>query len=272
MIVGISGKLGSGKDTLGNMISIYDGAQSIFSNTELMEFPVSDAIVQRTLMYQSKFTHKKFADKLKDFVCSIIGCSRINLEDRDFKDKELGPEWWYWIIHDKMVPYEKGAELEDHLVKLTPRKIMQLVGTEAGRQIIHPNIWVNALFADYHKNFNWIITDVRFPNEAKAVKDRGGILIRINRDTPFSITDGKEVVDNVTKTIDIRGYDDFVYRDKEGIIYRTIDWSRVGDHPSETALDYWTNWDYVIDNNGTKKDLFEKVKTLNIWTPEEKVS
>ena len=28
---------------------------------------------------------------------------------------------------------------------------------------------------------NWIITDVRFPNEADAIKGRGGIIIRVNR-------------------------------------------------------------------------------------------
>ena len=36
-----------------------------------------------------------------------------------------------------------------NLVKLTPRKLLQLLGTDCGRDIIHPNIWVNALFADY---------------------------------------------------------------------------------------------------------------------------
>jgi len=29
---------------------------------------------------------------------------------------------------------------------------------------------------------NWIITDCRFPNEAEAIKKRGGILVRIQRD------------------------------------------------------------------------------------------
>ena len=75
---------------------------------------------------------------------------------------------------------------------LTPRLLLQLLGTECGRQIIHPNIWVNALFADYvsedrglisgtdYKQSNWIITDMRFPNELEAVKAKGGLTIRVN--------------------------------------------------------------------------------------------
>jgi hypothetical protein len=50
------------------------------------------------------------------------------------------------------------------------------------RDQLHENVWVNALFADYNENSRWIITDVRFPNEAEAIKKHGGIVIRINRD------------------------------------------------------------------------------------------
>jgi len=35
-------------------------------------------------------------------------------------------------------------------------------------------------------------------------------------------------------------------------------------HESETALDNWTDWDYVIDNNGTLEELVEKVKQILI--------
>ena len=136
------------------------------------------------------------------------------------------------------------------MIKLTPRKLLQLLGTECGRQIIHPNIWVNALFADYKpknapyntmadlledrhhgllNNPNWIITDVRFPNEAQAIKDRGGIVIRVNR------LDVDKFTDNFPQTL----------------------------HPSETALDGY-EFDHVIDNNGSIKELVEKVKQLKL--------
>ena len=41
----------------------------------------------------------KFADKLKDIVCLLIGCERKKLENREFKEKELGEDWWYYQKH-----------------------------------------------------------------------------------------------------------------------------------------------------------------------------
>ena len=109
----------------------------------------------------SKYQIKKFADEIKNTVCRWIGCIRERLEDRDFKEKELGPEWWYYNTPTGLVNYADYeamrplVEFEHNveLIKLTPRKLMQLLGTEAGREIIHPNIWVNALFADYSSSF-----------------------------------------------------------------------------------------------------------------------
>ena len=219
-LIGISGKMGSGKDTLSivlNYLADKDAPDWIGRWEQDVE--------------EFTYKNKKYSEKLKYMVCFLIGCSRSDLEDRDFKEKELGEEW-------------DG---------LTPRKLLQLLGTEAGRQIIHPNIWVNALFADYkvtndcsqHSDGlwytsehgeeesevtpvypNWIITDVRFPNEAKAIKDRGGILIRINRPQ-------------------------LIERDFE--------------HLSETALDDYNGFDYVIENNSSSiGDLVEQVKQLKI--------
>lgn len=74
-----------------------------------------------------------------------------------------------------------------HTENLTPRKLLQLIGTEGGRDLIHENIWVNALFSSYTKDSKWIIPDTRFDNEAKAIKDRGGIIIKVERDV--NITD-----------------------------------------------------------------------------------
>ena len=65
---------------------------------------------------------------------------------------------------------------------LTPREILQQLGTEVGRHI-HPEVWVKSVMlsieADGSKKF--IITDVRFLNEAKAIKDAGGLVVRVSR-------------------------------------------------------------------------------------------
>ena len=217
-LIGISGKISSGKDLAGKILNDLSG--DIFEN-------------------------KKFADKLKDIVCMLIGCTREQLEDREFKEKELGEEWWYYKYGNSLYSYETEKtllirvmnseflepcteeDLTNCLIKLTPRKLLQLLGTECGRQIIHPNIWVNALFADYdtssNYDSNWIITDVRFPNEVQAIKDKGGIVIKINRDS--------DVVDN---------------------------------HSSETALDNYDGFDFVVDNNGSIDALTNNlIKIIN---------
>lgn len=91
----------------------------------------------------------------------------------------------------------------------TIREFLQTLGTECMRNTISDNIWVAALMADYKRIEygddeqgqypNWIITDVRFVNEATAIKEKGGIIIRVDRP----------------------GY------------------GPVNDHPSETELDGW---------------------------------
>ena len=192
MIIGISGKIGSGKDTLSIVIN-YLADKSAPDSFNRWEQPLEEYT----------YKNKKYAENLKCMVCFLIGCNRIDLEDREFKEKELGEEW-------------DG---------LTPRKILQLLGTEAGREIIHPNIWVNSLFADYTTDSNWVITDVRFPNEAQAIKDRGGIVIRIERPGGESHCGGA--------------------------------------HASETALDDY-DFDIVINNDGTIEELIDKVKQLNL--------
>jgi hypothetical protein len=194
--------------------------------------------------------------------CLLIGCTREQLEDRDFKEKEFGEEWKYYLCKG-IYGGEKYVEIFEDILDAeefcfhysqasfkelihTPRTILQLLGTEAGRKIIHPNIWVNALFADYEDNKSewlleinskWIITDCRFPNEAQAVKDRGGIVIRVERD---------DFVNN--------------YNTNERFKVRI----HKNEHPSETALDDYDGFDYVIDNNGSIEDLIEKVKQLKL--------
>tara|TARA_R110002020_G_scaffold380110_1_gene591298 strand:+ start:38 stop:904 length:867 start_codon:yes stop_codon:yes gene_type:complete len=283
-LIGISGKIGSGKDTVGKVLqwlNDQDG-QAYIGNEPFGEPATTQDCVEfinsgDNLIFgdETSIEIKKFADKLKDMVCLLIGCTREQLEDREFKEKELGEEWWYYEekTYNLLYPYNYSPKYflntgEYELVKLTPRKLLQLLGTECGRQIIHPNIWVNALFADYEPSFtpckqwrkdresinclcggvnamgenkgithcesegslpNWIITDVRFPNEAQAIKDRGGIVIRVNR------LEVDKFTTNFPQTL----------------------------HPSETALDDY-EFDHVIDNNGSIEDLVEKVKQLKL--------
>ncbi|AVD99275.1 deoxynucleoside monophosphate kinase [Streptomyces phage BillNye] len=61
------------------------------------------------------------------------------------------------------------------------RDLLQRLGTECGRELISQNIWVDATFNRMDPNFNYVISDMRFPNEASAILARGGHLLRIER-------------------------------------------------------------------------------------------
>lgn len=149
MIIGISGKLNSGKDTVGEIVQIIS-ASPHFTDEAVLRF-----IGRQHL--NSIWEIKKFADKLKDIVCMLLGCTREQLEDREFKEKELGEEWhkyqhengqWYCTI-EHYNSLTKNRQAYWSLIKLTPRLLLQLLGTECGRKIIHPNIWCNSLMSEY---------------------------------------------------------------------------------------------------------------------------
>jgi hypothetical protein len=233
MIVSVSGRIGSGKDMVGSTIQVLtalsgEGLLSYATPKLILEFQEERSRCD----YEdpTEWQIKKFADKLKDIVSIILGCTREQLEDRDFKEGELGEEWWRYRAHDGSVyrncakqVYDKKPKNERLVDKLTPRKILQLLGTEAGRFIIHDDIWINSMFSDYKPDTsNWITTDTRFPNELEAVKERGGITIVVKRPETDHLA---------------------------------------GDHASETALGNST-LDEVIVNDGSLEDLIEKVKEI----------
>lgn len=260
MLIGISGKIGSGKDTVGSVIQYLS---SDFSN----HYPLTEWIGRSN--NQSSWEIKKFAGKLKQITAILTGCKISDLESQIFKDSKLSHEWNY-VIGPGQEPlpvshYEKDEEFiqnkDRYTQHYTYRKMLQLLGTNALRNVIHENVWVNALFADYKIQGydttdcprtvgrtlvvdngpiypNWIVTDMRFPNELKAIKDRNGITIRVNRDLKIKerqIGASEFVANQVLNSL----------------------------HPSETALDN-AKFDYVIDNNGTIEELVEKVREILI--------
>jgi len=152
MIIGISGYSGSGKDLVGTII------QEISLN---------------------KWHIKKWAGKLKTIASILTGIPVENFEDQEFKKTLLGPEWG--TVKD--IPLNGVPVFADIQFNslITVRDFLQKLGTDAIRDNLHENTWVNATLADYTTESNWIITDTRFPNEAEAIKKAGGIVIRINR-------------------------------------------------------------------------------------------
>ena len=60
----------------------------------------------------------------------------------------------------------------------TPRELAQTLGTDWGRNMVNENIWVDATLRMLDTG-NFVFTDVRFPNEARAIRQRGGLLIHV---------------------------------------------------------------------------------------------
>lgn len=120
--------------------------------------------VARLLHNATGYPVVSFADKLKDITCVLSGCTREDLEDYDFKENELVPDY--------LQPYCGNAK------KPTFRAFLQHFGSEVMRGV-NDNIWIDCTLSNCGKDL--IISDCRFPNEAKAVKERGGIVIKVVR-------------------------------------------------------------------------------------------
>jgi hypothetical protein len=100
-----------------------------------------------------------FADPLYAAISAITGLSVAELQDRRRKEAEL--EW----------------------LPASPRRLLQTIGTEWGRETIHPEIWIMATLRriDASEAALAVITDVRFENEAEAIRRRGGAVWHVVR-------------------------------------------------------------------------------------------
>lgn len=148
-------------------------------------------------------------------------------------------------------PSEKRAESCKY--GITARHCLQSLGTDWGRDMIHEDIWVDILlknisdmqryFMDYDQLIgvfgttkgirkHAVITDMRFTNEMKRIKRENGLIVRVKR----------KVMHQTLKSM----------------------------HPSETGLLHIpdSEFDYVIDNDGTLEDLEDKtIEMLKVLSP-----
>ena len=191
MLIGISGKMGSGKNLVCTIIQGLTAAKK-----HNIENPSFEWI--KKYYINSIWEQKAFAGKLKQTASLLTGIPVEKFEDQEFKNTQLGEEWWYFQGRNgSLISYNKDSKRSDEdLIKLTPRLLLQIIGTDCIRDKVHPNAWVNALFADYkyeihrsevptraagfidqHVYPNWIITDMRFTNELEAEKSREDIII-----------------------------------------------------------------------------------------------
>lgn len=102
-----------------------------------------------------------FAEPIKAALMEMLDESPEIFYDRELKEKPL------------------------HCIGKSPRQLMQTLGTEWGRNIINPDIWVILLerrleiHSIIYKRF--VIPDIRFENEAALIRKHGGAIWRITR-------------------------------------------------------------------------------------------
>jgi hypothetical protein len=207
MIIGFVGFIGSGKDTAADYLVNFHG-----------------------------FRRDSFANTLKDAVSAVFGWDRTLLEGRTKQAREWREQVDPWWAERLGMP------------NLTPRYILQYWGTEVCRNGFHDDIWIASLENKMRKTTdNIVISDVRFPNEIKAIHNAGGQVVRV-----------------------IRGEDPEWYQDAWNVnqgptnmswAVSKLNMERRKIHASETA---WIgkDIDVEVDNNGSIDDLFNQIKSL----------
>jgi len=189
---------------------------------------VGDVLIQNYGYYRLSF-----ADAVKDSVSVIFGWPRHLLEgdteeSRVFREQP-DPFWSERFEYD-----------------VTPRYMMQLMGTEAGRDVFHKNIWIYTL-ENRMRNFeNVVVPDVRFPNEINFIRSKKGKIIRVKRGPEPDWYDLAHAANSDTFLHAPEAYDDMT---KTGIHYS--EWAWVGQE-----------FDYVINNDGSIDELKQKLNNI----------
>lgn len=183
-----------------------------------------------------EFRRDSFASTLKDAVSNVFGWDRTLLEGRTKEAREWREEVDTWWAERLSMP------------TLTPRWILQYWGTEVCRKGFHDDMWVASLENKMRQTKdNIVISDVRFENEVAAIKKAGGIIVRVVRgDEPVWLRVGQEACTGDAKAIALM---------KDEFKVHASEWSWLG-----------TEFDAVVDNNGTIDSLYNQVNDLIIGT------
>lgn len=215
-VIGIAGEKNSGKDTVASMIN-YIFAIGI-TNAKYSDWICRRVSYDET--YKDRIIH--FGDIVKDILSMMYNIPREYFDDRKYKD-----ELWYCFetkkfIEDSIIKNKKYShntitldmlqcidlkeilDINDNKLNcIRIRTLMQYFGTDICRNRLGDNIWVKATMskaidiADARKLC--IVPDVRFDNEAEAIKKSSdslyGGVIRVKRDNCEYTNHASEIID-----------------------------------------------------------------------------
>ena len=202
MIVGIAGFIGSGKDTIADYLITFKG-----------------------------FKRMSYAGPLKDAVSAIFNWDRELLEGTTKYSREWRDTVDTWWAERLNIP------------NLTPRYVLQQWGTEVGRRAFHDDIWIASVENQLRTiKDNIVISDCRFPNELKSIKNAGGTTIRVIRgpnpiwyDAAAQYNRGNSHAKSILEEYNVHA----------------SEYSSVG-----------LNYDHYIENSGTVDDLHRKIDSI----------
>lgn len=124
--------------------------------------------VASVLVEKFGYIRNKFADPLYEMVAAMTGYTVSQLQDRRLKEKPIG-----WLDSK------------------TPRQLLQTLGTDWGRTLVHSEVWIRSVQRRVERaredGRHSVITDLRFDNEAEWVRACGGVVWRVERDVPTDV-------------------------------------------------------------------------------------
>jgi hypothetical protein len=165
MIIGISGKAGSGKDTVGDYL--------LRSNLVQAKIPLAQSL---------------------KYLCSFL--FNIPIEDMyENKEKETQIKVTNWLFNNSQLEKDRVG------TNLTVRELLQYFGTDIMRSF-YSNVWTDVFLKSCSEYDNVVCTDVRFIDEVEAIQKSGGIVIRLTRNTSDMSHSSEKVLDDY-KNFDI---------------------------------------------------------------------
>ena len=224
-IIAIGGLKNSGKDEIANMLNYILSVPKFLQNYNAYT-------LLKNIKFDSGYKITSFAHPLKRTVAALLNIDINKFNDRDFKEnyyiyfpelKITNHPDWNLVISDnkfsKSISNKDLSFLQENYI--TIRQLLQVFGTECMRAIFGNKLWILSTLREGNK---LIISDLRFKVEAEAVKEKGGILIYINRK---GCTIGNHISEQE------------IYE-----LYKN------------------NSFDYVINNNKSLEDLFNNIKII----------
>ncbi len=127
------------------------------------------------LVNEFGFVQVAFADKLRDVLYALNPLVIGRDVDGHGKNNK------YYLLLQQVIDAYGWQGYKETVYGPEIRRLLQRLGTEAGRQTLWDTIWIDAALAGLDDDARVVVSDARFFNEFEAVRSRGGHIWRIDR-------------------------------------------------------------------------------------------